>query len=199
MVFLHGDQSAPLAQPAKNVEIVFIRDRKQWRTTTQLAVHPDDAKPFWQSIPPAQDPRLAPGVLRGAAFEAILVLLAVITFSLAGREITRPEWDLEWLATLPLPLPTLLASRFVERSVTNAAGFILFMPFLTVVAWNCGYRWIAPLLGIGLAMVLLLIVATIQTLIDTGLRLAWSPASPPSRYGQSGNSPRWHLPGLSNG
>jgi ABC-2 type transport system permease protein len=115
-------------------------------------------------------------VLRGAAFVAALVVLAAMCWTLAGREIAKPEWDLEWLATLPLPQSTLLACRLIERSITNPAGILLFGPFLSVVAWSCGYRWAAPLIGIGLGYVLLAVVAAFQTLVDTGLRLAWPPS-----------------------
>ena len=44
-----------------------------------------------------------------------------------------------------------------------------------MLAWTCGYRWTAPLLGIALTLALLFIAATIQLLVDTGLRLSLSP------------------------
>jgi ABC-2 type transport system permease protein len=159
----------------KTVKLGLLRGGVEQRATMKLAVHPEDAKPSFQSIAPTPGSMLAPGVLRGAVFDATLLLVAAVLLTLAGREITKPEWDLEWLATLPLPLPTLLACRLVERSVTNPAGLVLFAPFLAVVAGYCGYRWSAPLIGMGLATVLLLVVAAVQTLVDTGLRLSWSP------------------------
>jgi hypothetical protein len=67
---------------------------------------------------------------------------------LAGRDFARPEWDLEWLATLPFPLPTLLLCRLIERVFTSASGMLGLLPFLSVLAWTCGYRWAAPLLPI---------------------------------------------------
>jgi ABC-2 type transport system permease protein len=133
---------------------------------------------------PRPSPRLAPGapgtvvprgVLQGVSLAAALLLIMALLVAVAGRDIARPEWDLEWLVTLPLPLSTLLVSKLIERTFTNVAGFLTLGPFLSVFAWWCGYRWTAPLLGFGLALALLLLVATAQLLLDTGLRLVLSP------------------------
>jgi membrane protease YdiL (CAAX protease family) len=114
-------------------------------------------------------------VLRALAFEMTLILLAALSIMLAGRDLLRPEWDLEWLATLPLPLPTLLVCRLIERVATSGSGWLGLAPVLSVLAWNCGYRWAAPLLGIGLSLTLLLALATVQLVVDTGLRLSLTP------------------------
>jgi len=115
------------------------------------------------------------GVLQGVTLAATLLLIMAWLMAVAGKDIARPDWDLEWLVTLPLPLSTLLVSKLVERSVTNVAGFLALGPFLSVFAWWCGYRWTAPLLGFGLTFVLLPLVATAQLLVDSGLRLVLSP------------------------
>jgi len=127
-------------------------------------------------VPPAPHSTLAYGVLQGAALEAMLLLIAALLLTLAGREIVRAEWDLEWLATLPLPLSTLVLSRLTERAVTGSYAIIALAPFLTVLAWTCGYRWSAPVLGVLMALPLLFLVACVHTLVDTGLRLALAPA-----------------------
>jgi ABC-2 type transport system permease protein len=126
-------------------------------------------------IPPLPGTALAPGVMRGATLAVSLLALAALLMALAGREIARPEWDLEWLATLPLPMSTLLASRLTERVLTNSAGFLALAPFLSVLAWFCGYRWAAPVLGAAFSAALLVLVATLQTAADTGLRLSLPP------------------------
>jgi ABC-2 type transport system permease protein len=126
-------------------------------------------------IPPLPGTALAPGVMRGATLAVSLLALAALLVALAGREIARPEWDLEWLATLLLPMSTLLASRLTERVLTNSVGFLALAPFLSVLAWFCGYRWAAPVLGTAFALALLMLVATLQTVADTGLRLSLPP------------------------
>jgi hypothetical protein len=126
-------------------------------------------------IPPLPGTALAPGVMRGATLVVSLLALAALLVALASREIARPEWDLEWLATLPVPMSTLLASRLTERVLTNSTGFLALAPFLSVLAWFCGYRWAAPVLGIAFSVVLLVLVATMQTGADTGLRLSLPP------------------------
>jgi ABC-2 type transport system permease protein len=126
-------------------------------------------------VPPLPGTALAPGVMRGATLAISLLAFAALLMALAGREIARPEWDLEWLATLPLPMSTLLASRLTERVLTNSAGFLALAPFLSVFAWFCGYRWGAPVLGLAFSVALLVLVATVQTVADTGLRLSLAP------------------------
>ena len=124
---------------------------------------------------PAPGSVLAPGVMQGATLAVSVLLLAALLIALASREIARPEWDLEWLATLPMPLFTLLASRLIERVVTNSSGFLTLAPFLSVLAWFCGYRWGAPLVGVAITLALLVVVATVQIMVDTGLRLSLPP------------------------
>jgi membrane protease YdiL (CAAX protease family) len=129
-----------------------------------------------QRVPPAPGSRLSRAVLQGATFLATLLLVSALVFAIANRDILRPEWDLEWLVTLPVPLDTLLASRLLERVATSAAGFVAFAPFLSALAWTCGHRWSAPLIGIALTVPLLFLLAIVQALVETSLRLSLPPS-----------------------
>jgi ABC-2 type transport system permease protein len=158
------------------VAIALARPGGEQSKIVKLGIWPDDAKPILRAIAPAAGAVLAPGVLNGAALAATLLLLSALFMTLAAREIAQPEWDFEWLATLPLPLPTLLLSRMTERALTNAPGLVLLGAFLSTLAFECGYRWSAPLFGLSLALALLFVVGALQTLVDTGLRLTLAPA-----------------------
>jgi hypothetical protein len=92
------------------------------------------SQPSLRPIPPAPGSVLSPGVLQGVTLEATLFLILALVAAVASRELTRPEWDLEWLITLPLPLPTLMASMLMQRVMTNFFGFQLFATFLSVLA-----------------------------------------------------------------
>jgi membrane protease YdiL (CAAX protease family) len=149
------------------------------------APRPPGAAAGRQAVQPARPaPRIAPapgsvwtpGVLRGATFLASLAILAALFITLASREILRPEWELEWLVTLPLPLSTLIWCRIVERAFTNGGVMIVLVPIFTIMAWRCGHLWTAPLWAIGLTAPLLVLIATAHTLFDTGLRLALAPS-----------------------
>lgn len=126
------------------------------------------------------------GGFPGVAMVMLLLFFAVALMSLAGRDLARPEWDMEWLATLPAPLSTLLAIRVLSRTVLNSASLFMFWPFLTVVAWQAnhialaeqGFLWrlfAALALGAAAALPLQLLVGAFQTLADTGLRLRFAP------------------------
>lgn len=156
----------------KTAQVVVVRNGKEERRNVMVSRL---VQPTVRPMAPAPGSVLPLGVMKGATFAATLLLLAALFTSLASRDMTRGEWDLEWLVTLPLPMPTLLLGRITERALTNTAGLMFLGPFLSVVAWECGDRWTAPLLGLGLTFVLLFAVAAAQTLVDTGLRLSLSP------------------------
>ena len=83
---------------------------------------------------------LSPGVLQGCVFETCILLVAVLLMSLASREFASPDWDLEWLVTLPVSLSTLLGVRILERILVNPTGLLTLWPFLSAVAWESGHR-----------------------------------------------------------
>ena len=112
---------------------------------------------------------------RGLTMEVSLLFCVAFLMSLGNRELARPDWDLEWLATLPVGLPTLLWARIVERSVTNPIGIIALWPACSLIAWYSGYRWSAPLVAAGIVLPLLFLAALARTVVDTGLRLSLAP------------------------
>ncbi len=136
-----------------------------------------------KALDPADGARFAPphGVLsdaliRGLSMEWSLLLVVTIVAALAARELAQPDWDLEWLVTLPLRMPVLLLSRIMERAIANPIGLLTLLPAGTLLAWISGYRWMAPLAGAAAALPLLLLAAVVRTLVDTGLRMSLSPA-----------------------
>ncbi len=156
------------------IPVVILHDGRPERMTVTLGRRAGQQRSV-RPIPLALGSILAPGVIKGAGFVSTLLLLSALLLALARRDLAQPEWDLEWLATLPLPLSTLLSGQLIERAATNSIGFVVLVPFLSMVAWGCGYVWTAPLLGLGLAAALLFAVATVQMMVDTGLRLSMSP------------------------
>jgi ABC-2 type transport system permease protein len=113
---------------------------------------------------------------RGLTMEFSLLLLAAIVGSLAVRELAQPDWDLEWLVTLPLRMPVLLCSRIMERAIANPIGLLTLWPAGTLVAWTSGFRWSAALVGALGILPLLLLAALVRTLVDTGLRMSLAPS-----------------------
>jgi membrane protease YdiL (CAAX protease family) len=127
-------------------------------------------------VAPAPGSVWTPGVLRGATFLSSAAILAALFLTLASREILRSEWELEWLVTLPLRLSTLIWCRIAERAFTNAGALIVLAPIFTVMAWRCGHTWTAPLYGIVLMVPVLVVIATLHTVFDTGLRVTLAPS-----------------------
>ena len=121
---------------------------------------------------------LAPDVISGAALSLALLIAANAAIGFGGRnqELSKAEWDLEWLVTLPVPLPALVAVRVLERAVMNVLGWVLFFPYLATFGWSCGLRLAAIPVAAALALVLLFVVALASTLAETWLRFTFAPA-----------------------
>ncbi|MFA9216426.1 MAG: lysostaphin resistance A-like protein [Sphingomonadaceae bacterium] len=123
----------------------------------------------------AAAPFAAP-VMHGLTMELSLLFLIAVVMPLASKELAQPDWDLEWLVTLPVQRRTLLWGRLLERSASNVVGLFALLPLLLTVAWASGYRWSAlPIAILGTAA-LLPLAALLHTLADTGLRM-WLAAS----------------------
>ena len=118
---------------------------------------------------------LPTAVLHDLSIEAAILILVALVAALANRELSTPEWDLEWLATLPIPSPALFAIRVLERTLINPIGLIVFGAFTSAIAWRSGFGAAIPLVAAAATAALLLIVAAAWTLSDTALRLALAP------------------------
>ncbi|MBA5636347.1 CPBP family intramembrane metalloprotease [Duganella sp. LX20W] len=105
-----------------------------------------------------------------------LLLLVSVLFAVGSRELAQADWDLEWLATLPVRRKTLLWGRVLERSVSNPTALFALLPLCGLLAWYSGLRWSVPLAMLAMAALLLPLTALCHTLADTGLRM-WLPAS----------------------
>ena len=155
------------------------------RALGSVEVGEPDAKTPATQLPRSQESRRVPlpaaagntlpaGVLQAVALEILILLIAAFLLSLGSGDLARPDWDIEWLVTLPVSMPTLLAVRIAERTLVSGSLIVLW-PFLTVVAWEAGHGIAAPLLALLATLPLLAITATLRTLVDTGLRLSVSP------------------------
>jgi len=123
-----------------------------------------------------QETAFHPVLVQAATMQACLLFCIAFLLPLGSKELARPDWDLEWLVTLPLRRRTLLLARIAERSIANPSGILALWPLCIVVAWYSGYRWSAPLLAAGCTLALLACAATLRTLADTGLRLRLAPS-----------------------
>lgn len=112
----------------------------------------------------------------GLTLQLILLWLVSVLLPLGMGELSKPDWDLEWLVTLPVDKATLLWARVLERTVVNPAGLLALWPSTTVIAWYSGQGWLSPLSGLAASLLLLALAAMLRTLVDTGLRLSLSPA-----------------------
>ncbi|MYM21709.1 CPBP family intramembrane metalloprotease [Duganella sp. FT135W] len=123
----------------------------------------------------AAAPFAAP-LLNGLTMELTALFLIAVIMPLGNKEMAQPDWDLEWLVTMPVERGTLLWGRVLERSASNMIGWFALMPALGVIAWHSGHTWTALLVALLAALVLQPLAAMLYTLLDTGLRM-WLPAS----------------------
>ncbi|MBV7537814.1 CPBP family intramembrane metalloprotease [Duganella sp. sic0402] len=123
----------------------------------------------------ATAPFAAP-LLHGLTMELSILFFIAVLLPLGSKELAQPDWDLEWLVTMPVERGTLLWGRVLERSASNFAGWFALVPAFSVIAWHSGYAWSALPIGVLAAAALLPLAALLHTLADTGLRM-WLPAA----------------------
>jgi membrane protease YdiL (CAAX protease family) len=118
----------------------------------------------------------APALLTAMSMVLCALFALAVLLPLAGKELAKPDWDLEWLVTMPIERSTLLWGRLVERSASNLSGMFALFPAWLMVAWYSGFRWSAIPVAVLVTALLLPLAALLHTLIDTGMRL-WLAAS----------------------
>ncbi|WP_342118864.1 type II CAAX endopeptidase family protein [Pseudoduganella sp. OTU4001] len=117
-----------------------------------------------------------PVLMRAAVMQASLLFCIAFLLPLGSRELAQPDWDLEWLVTLPMQRRMLLLARIAERTLANPSGILALWPLCMAVAWHSGHRWSTPFIGAACALPLLACAATLRTVADTGLRLRLAPS-----------------------
>jgi len=125
---------------------------------------------FWVTV------EFSTALATGVAFLLFVLWFSSLLVTVGSGELAKPEWDMEWLITMPIRSDTLLWARLAERSIVNPSGAIALIPSCVAIAWFSGLRWSAPLVGVLAAWPLLLLAALVRTLIDTGLRLRMTAA-----------------------
>lgn len=148
-------------------------------TGSQCSAAQANAAPLASMRVARQELRAAPFrpvLLHAVVMQASLLFAIALLLPLGSRELAQPDWDLEWLVTLPLQRRTLLLARIAERTLANPSGILALWPMCTAVAWHSGLRWSAPLAGAAAALPLLACAATLRTIADTGLRLRLAPS-----------------------
>lgn len=117
-----------------------------------------------------------PALLTAMSMVLTALFALAVLLPLAGKELAKPDGDLEWLVTLPVERSTLLWGRLVERSASNLSGMFALFPAYVTIAWYSGCRWSAVPVALLATALMLPLAALLHTLIDTGLRL-WLAAS----------------------
>jgi ABC-2 type transport system permease protein len=148
-------------------------------TGSQCAAAESDAAPHAAMRKAGKELQSAPFhpvLMQAAAMQASLLFGIAFLLPLGSKELAQPDWDLEWLVTLPMERRSLLLARIAERTLANPSGILALWPMCMAVAWHSGYRWSTPLLGAACTLPLLACAATLRTVADTGLRLRLAPS-----------------------
>jgi ABC-2 type transport system permease protein len=115
-------------------------------------------------------------LVTGLTMELSLLFLVSFLMPLGTRELASPDWDLEWLVTMPVSRKGLLWGRLLERAIVNPTGLLALWPACSMIAWYSGYQWSAPVVAALGAFALLMLAALARTMVDTGLRLSLAPS-----------------------
>ena len=107
-----------------------------------------------------------PALLNGLTMELTILFAIAVLLPLGSKELAQPDWDLEWLVTLPVKRSTLLWGRLLQRTAGNATGMLALITPYVMIAWYSGFRWTA------------LPVALLSLTVSVGVKMkesAWVP------------------------
>ena len=90
--------------------------------------------------------------------------------SLKNKDLTRLDWDLEWLLTLPVSLAVLQLMKVIEQTVLNIFGWTTIFPLLVVFCWYQGSRVSAPFVAGILSLNILLLLGVSRVVVETAVR-----------------------------
>ena len=99
----------------------------------------------------------APAVQGALALLLSILFVTSILLPLASRELSQPDNDLEWLATLPVQRRALLLGRLLGRAASNGVGMLMLLPLLGITAWYSNLGWFTlPAMLLAAALLLIL-------------------------------------------
>lgn len=136
----------------------------------------DQELDWCKEVPPAQN-SLVPKMTKDLLVVILSMIVLTVFFNATmGKELAAPEWDLEWLYTLPMPFSTLIFTRIIERTIVNPAAIYFLLIFLTVLGFHLNFGYLSFVVGIVGMLLLSFLISIFRTVLDTGLRMVWQPS-----------------------
>ena len=125
-----------------------------------------------QAIAGAERALGAGALMRFVATELFILFVALVAegVSLKNKDLSRLDWDLEWLMALPVSLAVLQVMKVIEQTVLNLFGWTTIFPLLTAYGWHQGLRWSAPLVSFILSLNILLLLGVSRVIVETAVR-----------------------------
>lgn len=128
--------------------------------------------------------RFLPGVYRAGADGAIPTASAHLAVSMFGalllslgmsnKDLNRLDGDMEWLLTLPVPIPSLYTMKVVERTLLNVYSWVQIYPMLLAMVTHGEFSWLGAVQALLLSLPLMLLVALAYVVVECGARV-WLP------------------------
>jgi membrane protease YdiL (CAAX protease family)/predicted esterase len=127
---------------------------------------------FWPSPALAPAPEHLPAFLRMQALILCLMVAAIWVAGLASakQELGHGGWSMEWLASFPVPVSTLLVTRICEYALADLFLWLGFGPYLLGLFIVLGKGWSALPLAIAFTLLIGIGMAALRVLAETALR-----------------------------
>ena len=131
-----------------------------------------DVLQFWPSPALAPAPEHLPAFLRVQALILCLMIVAIWLMSLASakQELGHGGWSMEWLASFPVPVSTLLVTRICEYALADLFLWLGFGPYLLGLFIVLGKGWSALPLAIAFTLLIGIGMAALRVLAETAFR-----------------------------
>jgi len=102
----------------------------------------------------------------------LLLFLAVLFTDLGMRnvDLSKTEWDLEWLFTFPVSAKAVFAEKVIEYAIASLFIWWLMLPFLCVVLWSGGFAWWGLVIGSAVTVHIALTLGALRLLCEVWLK-----------------------------
>jgi membrane protease YdiL (CAAX protease family) len=152
--------------PAESWEDVKRIAREEAEAAAETALQ------FWPSPALAPAPEHLPAFLRMQALILCLMIAAIWVGGLASakQELGHGGWSMEWLASFPVPVSTLLVTRICEYALADLFLWLGFGSYLLGLFIVLGKGWGALPLAIGFTLLIGIGMAALRVLAETALR-----------------------------
>lgn len=106
----------------------------------------------------------------GLFFAFTFLPVMAVNLAMAGKDLGKVEWDMEWFFTFPIPTHSILLLKAFESSLSNVIGWLVYTPLLFTIYFTAGHGLLAVPMALAGGLYLNFLLGLGLTVWETHLR-----------------------------